>query len=68
MISLAAALSEEPDTIEDVYEPYLIQLGFLDRTPRGRTITHRAYAHLGLLSTAAHAEANSPSSQQSSLF
>lgn len=46
--TLAAATSEESDTIEDVYEPYLIQLGFLQRTPRGRIATRRAYEHLGL--------------------
>jgi Holliday junction DNA helicase RuvB len=46
--TLAAATSEETDTIMDVYEPYLIQLGFLQRTPRGRIATRRAYAHLGL--------------------
>ena len=46
--SLAAAVSEEADTLEDVYEPYLIQEGFLSRTPRGRVATRRAYEHLGL--------------------
>ncbi len=46
--TLAAATSEESDTIMDVYEPYLIQLGFLQRTPRGRIVTERAYRHLGL--------------------
>jgi Holliday junction DNA helicase RuvB len=46
--SLAAALSEETDTIEDVSEPYLLQIGFLQRTPRGRLATDRAYAHLGI--------------------
>ncbi|ACZ38756.1 MAG: Holliday junction branch migration DNA helicase RuvB [Sphaerobacter thermophilus] len=46
--TLAAATSEEADTIEDVYEPYLIQLGFLQRTPRGRVATRRAYEHLDL--------------------
>jgi Holliday junction DNA helicase RuvB len=46
--SLAAALSEERDTIEDVLEPYLIQQGFLMRTPRGRVATETAYAHFGL--------------------
>jgi Holliday junction DNA helicase RuvB len=46
--TLAAATSEETDTIMDVYEPYLIQLGFLQRTPRGRVATRRAYQHLGL--------------------
>jgi Holliday junction DNA helicase RuvB len=45
--TIAAALSEEPDTIMDVVEPYLLQLGFLDRTPRGRMATRRAYEHLG---------------------
>ena len=45
--TLAAALGEEPDTIEDVYEPYLLQLGFIQRTPRGRTITALGRAHLG---------------------
>ena len=46
--ALAAAISEEPDAIEDIYEPYLLQHGFIDRTPRGRTATRRAYEHLGL--------------------
>ena len=46
--TIGAALSEEPDTIMDVVEPYLLQLGFLDRTPRGRIATRLAYEHLGL--------------------
>ena len=46
--TIAASISEEADTIEDVVEPYLLQLGFLDRTPRGRVATRRAYEHLGL--------------------
>jgi Holliday junction DNA helicase RuvB len=46
--TLAVAVGEEADTIEDVYEPYLLQCGLLMRTPRGRTATRRAYAHLGL--------------------
>lgn len=45
--TIAAALSEEQATIEEVYEPYLIQLGLLERTPRGRIATDKAYAHLG---------------------
>jgi Holliday junction DNA helicase RuvB len=45
--TLAAALGEEPDTIEYVYEPYLLQLGFIQRTPRGRTVTALGRAHLG---------------------
>ncbi len=46
--TIAAAISEEADTIMDVYEPYLLQLGFLERTPRGRLATPLAYEHLGL--------------------
>src|ERR1044071_2331969 len=46
--SLAAAISEEKDAIEDIYEPFLIQIGFLDRTPRGRVATPRAYGYFGL--------------------
>jgi Holliday junction DNA helicase RuvB len=46
--SLAAAMSEERDAIEDIYEPFLIQIGFLDRTPRGRVATARAYEYFGL--------------------
>jgi len=46
--SLAAAIGEERDVIEDIYEPYLIQIGFLDRTPRGRVATARAYHYFGL--------------------
>jgi Holliday junction DNA helicase RuvB len=46
--TLAVAVGEESDTIEDVYEPYLLQCGFLQRTPRGRVATPAAYAHLGL--------------------
>jgi Holliday junction DNA helicase RuvB len=47
--TIAASISEEADTIMDVYEPYLLQLGFLDRTPRGRAATRLAYEHLGLV-------------------
>jgi Holliday junction DNA helicase RuvB len=46
--SIAAAISEEKDAIEDIYEPFLIQNGFLDRTPRGRVATERAYGYFGL--------------------
>jgi Holliday junction DNA helicase RuvB len=46
--TLAAAVGEETDTVEDVYEPYLLQLGFLQRTPRGRVATAAAYRHLGV--------------------
>jgi Holliday junction DNA helicase RuvB len=56
--TLAAALAEEPDAIEEIYEPFLIQIGFLNRTPRGRTVTRLAYEHFGI----------SPSRRQSSLF
>jgi Holliday junction DNA helicase RuvB len=46
--TLAVAIGEETDTLEDVYEPYLLQLGLLQRTPRGRVVTPAGYAHLGL--------------------
>ena len=46
--TLSATIGEEPDTIEDVYEPYLMQIGFLARTPRGRVVTPSAYEHLGI--------------------
>jgi Holliday junction DNA helicase RuvB len=59
--TLAAAISEETDTVMDVYEPYLIQLGFLQRTPRGRIATEGAYSHLGIPSPAIF-------SQQPALF
>ena len=58
--TLSAALNEDADTIMDVYEPYLIQLGFLDRTPRGRVATRRAFEHLD--------RPYSPEGQQASLF
>jgi holliday junction DNA helicase RuvB len=56
--TLAAALAEEPDAIEEIYEPFLIQIGFLNRTPRGRVATQLAYAHFGI----------TPHRRQSSLF
>src|SRR5271169_4911937 len=46
--TIAASIDEEPDTIEEVYEPYLIQLGFIDRTPRGRVATDRAFEYFGV--------------------
>ncbi len=52
--SIAAAISEEKEAIEDIYEPYLIQLGFLDRTPRGRVATARAYDYFGLAAPERH--------------
>jgi len=50
--TIAAAISEEKDAIEDIYEPFLIQIGFLDRTPRGRVATAAAYGYFGLLAPA----------------
>jgi len=47
--TIAAVISEERDTIEDIYEPFLMQIGFLERTPRGRVATERAYRHFGLV-------------------
>lgn len=49
--ALAAATSEEPDTVLDIYEPYLLRLGFVDRTKQGRVATQKAYKHLGLAAT-----------------
>jgi Holliday junction DNA helicase RuvB len=48
LTTIAASIDEEPGTIEEVYEPYLMQLGFLDRTPRGRVGTERAFEHFGV--------------------
>jgi Holliday junction DNA helicase RuvB len=48
LATLAVSVGEEQDTVEDVAEPYLLQLGFLQRTPRGRVATAAAFAHLGL--------------------
>lgn len=62
--TLAAATAEEVDAIEDVYEPYLLQLGFIQRTPRGRIATRRAYEHLGLT----YPDRISPEDLQSSLW
>jgi len=59
LTTLAAALAEEATTIEDVYEPYLMQIGYLERTARGRRATAAAYTHLGFASPAAE---NTPSS------
>ena len=56
--TLAAALAEEPDAIEEIYEPFLIQIGFLNRTPRGRVATMLAYEHFGI----------TPNRRQTSLF
>lgn len=46
--TISATIGEEPQTIEDVYEPYLLQIGFIQRTPRGRVVTSKAYEHFGL--------------------
>ena len=46
--TISVALGEARDTVEDVYEPYLLQSGLIQRTPRGRIATHRAYDHLGV--------------------
>src|SRR5204862_8279960 len=50
--TIASAISEEKDAIEDIYEPFLIQIGFLDRPPRGRVATPRAYGYFGLTAPA----------------
>ena len=64
--TMAAAISEEPDTIMDVYEPYLLKIGFLQRTPRGRVATRAAYEHLGIEPPGGAAP--SPPSPQQGLF
>lgn len=46
--TIAATIGEEPQTIEDVYEPYLLQIGYIQRTPRGRVVTYKAYEHFGI--------------------
>jgi Holliday junction DNA helicase RuvB len=56
--TLAVAVAEEPETVEEVYEPFLLKAGLLDRTPRGRVATPAAYAHLGLVAPASVAVAN----------
>ena len=61
--TIAASISEESDTIEDVCEPFLLQLGFIERTPRGRTATRHAYEHLGVEYTK-----DRPNTAQGSLF
>ena len=66
--TLAAATSEETDTIMDVYEPYLIQLGFLQRTPRGRIATRLAYEHLNIEPPPTLGLLTSAAEQQTSLF
>ncbi|TVR22261.1 MAG: Holliday junction branch migration DNA helicase RuvB [Anaerolineaceae bacterium] len=63
--TIAAAISEDRATIMDVYEPYLLQLGFLDRTPRGRIATPHAYEHIGIPYPDDH---DNPSSDQPTLF
>jgi holliday junction DNA helicase RuvB len=64
--TLAASLSEEEDAIEEIYEPYLMQLGLLDRTQRGRVATALAYKHFGL--PFEKAQAKDASGGQSGLF
>ena len=46
--TIAASLGEETETVEDVYEPYLLQMGFIQRTPKGRVVLDKSYTHLGL--------------------
>ena len=57
--TLSASISEEKDAIEEIYEPYLIQIGFLNRTPRGRIATRLAYDHLGLILGGRHVDQGS---------
>ena len=62
--TLAISIGESMDTLEDYYEPYLIQCGLLQRTPRGRMVTEKAYTHLGLT----HAADSKDGGAQGSLF
>ncbi|MEK9816916.1 MAG: Holliday junction branch migration DNA helicase RuvB, partial [Limnobacter sp.] len=66
--SVAAAIGEEKDTIEDVLEPYLIQQGYIQRTPRGRIATLNTYAHFGLTAPASLAGTHAANSQQGDLL
>jgi len=66
--SVAAAIGEEKDTIEDVIEPYLIQQGYIQRTPRGRIATLNTYAHFGLTAPASLAGTHAANSQQGNLL
>lgn len=66
--SVAAAIGEEKDTIEDVIEPYLIQQGYIQRTPRGRIATLNTYAHFGLTAPASLAGTHTANSQQGDLL
>lgn len=66
--TIAAAIDEEKDTIESIYEPFLMRIGFLDRTTRGRVVTPRAYAHLGYEYAAAGSRAKTRASGQKKLF
>jgi len=61
--TIAAAIDEEKDTIESIYEPFLMRIGFLERTIRGRRLTPRAYAHMGFEAPRQH-----PPSAQKKLF
>ena len=58
--TLAATLAEEEDALEEVYEPFLIQIGFLDRTPRGRVATRLAYEHFGIAIPGRHTARPTP--------
>ena len=62
--TLAISIGESIDTLEDYYEPYLIQCGLLQRTPRGRMVTEKAYSHLGL----SHANDSKDGGEQGTLF
>ena len=66
--TIAAAIDEEKDTIESIYEPFLMRIGFLDRTIRGRVITPKAYAHLGYDARSAGRRGKAGASGQSKLF
>jgi Holliday junction DNA helicase RuvB len=66
--TIAAAIDEEKDTIESIYEPFLMRIGFLDRTIRGRVVTPRAYAHLGYGTAEPRGRGKSKPAGQKKLF
>jgi len=66
--TISASISEDPGTVEDVYEPYLMQIGFLDRTSKGRVLTRSAYEHIGMLMPGRFAKKEEASSLQEGLF
>ena len=68
MDTLAASISEDSGTLEDVYEPYLLKCGFIQRTPRGRVVTDLAYRHLGILPPVSRLSGHTETSKNKLVF